>query len=195
MAKPNVISKDELITAAKECLVDKGIEKFTLRAVADAGGVSQGTIYYHFRTKEQVLLEIVKDICDRSWNEISQNDEDIIKNALESAKSRCTKDSFFHKLFFTLIVAGFNNEKIRDQLGNILMTENKALSEQLTRIWVQTPIKGASFETWGILMNALVDGIALQALLIEDFSVEKVYEELELIIRALTNLTVQGDEK
>ncbi|AZV40920.1 hypothetical protein BAOM_0213 [Peribacillus asahii] len=27
----------------------------------------QGTIYYHFRTKEQLLLDIVKHIHNESW--------------------------------------------------------------------------------------------------------------------------------
>ncbi|WP_044640311.1 TetR/AcrR family transcriptional regulator [Risungbinella massiliensis] len=187
MAKPNVISKNELIEYAKECLVEKGIEKFTLKAVAEAGGVTQGTIYYHFRTKEQLLLEIVRDICDRSWSELSHHNENIIKQAFESAKSRCSSDSFFHKLFLTLVVSGFHNEKIKEQLGDILEKENEALSKHLTKIWSPTPIKGVSFETWGILLNAIVDGLAIQALLSKDFSVEKVYRELEQVLIGLSN--------
>lgn len=95
MAKPNVISKNELIRSAKKCLVKNGIEKFTLRAVAETAGVTQGTVYYHFRTKEQLLLDIVKDICDSSWDELSKSDGNIIKQAIETAKSRCSHDSFF----------------------------------------------------------------------------------------------------
>jgi AcrR family transcriptional regulator len=88
MAKPNVISKDDLIKCAKDCLVDTGIEKFTLRAVAETAGVTQGTIYYHFRTKEQLLIVIVQDICETSWQEISRSSEYVIEQAIASAKSR-----------------------------------------------------------------------------------------------------------
>lgn len=195
MAKPNIISKEDLIKFAKECLVDNGIEKFTLRAVADQAGVTQGTIYYHFRTKEQLLLDIVKDICDSSWNELSQSNENLIKQALASAKSRCGEDSFFHKLYLTLFVTGFNNEKIRAQLANVLENENKVLADTLKKIWNQSPIRGVSFEIWGILLNAIVDGIALQALLLEDFSVEKAYEGLETLFASLSNLSVQEGDK
>src|SRR5699024_1772511 len=177
MAKPNVIRKDDLIKYAKECLVDKGIEKFTLRAVAETAGVTQGTIYYHFRTKEQLLIDIVQDICETSWQEISQSREYVIEQAIASAKSRCSYDSYFHKLFISLVASSFNNGEIKGKLGEIMITENKALTENLSSLWTESPIEGVSFETWGILLNAIVDGLALQALLQKDFPIVKTYRE------------------
>lgn len=194
MAKPNVISKGDLIECAKTCLVDKGIEKFTLRAVAEMAGVTQGTVYYHFRTKEQLLLDVVQDICENSWNEISHHNEFMIKQALESAKSRCSPNSFFHKLFLTLVVSSFNNEKIREQLGDIISAENTALSGKLANVWPESPINGVSLEAWGIFFNALVDGLALQALLQKDFPIDKTYKELEQLFKGLSH-SLNREEK
>ncbi|KMY53089.1 TetR family transcriptional regulator [Bacillus sp. FJAT-27231] len=193
MAKPNVIEKSDLLNFAKECLVDQGIEKFTLRAVAERAGVTQGTVYYHFRTKEQLLVDTVKDVCDRSWDELSESDGNMIKQALTSAKSRCSHDSFYHKLFFTLMAAGMTNEKMREQLGDLLKKENKALFQSLAKVWTQSPIKGVSLETWAILLNAIVDGLAVQALMNKDFPVEQVYEALEQVLTSLSNLTMEKD--
>lgn len=187
MAKPNVISKKDLIKSAKECLVNNGIEKFTLRSVAELAGVTQGTIYYHFRTKEQLLLDVVQEICESSWSEITeQSNQYIISEAIKSAKSRCSYDSFFHKLFFTLVVSSFNNEKIRTQLGELAQFENDALTKNLVNLWSKSPIDGVSLATWGILLNAIVDGLALQALIQKDFPVEKTYEELERLFKSLS---------
>ncbi|WP_017754041.1 TetR/AcrR family transcriptional regulator [Calidifontibacillus oryziterrae] len=195
MAKPNVISKGDLIKSAKECLVHNGIDKFTLRSVAELAGVTQGTIYYHFKTKEQLLLHIVQDICDSSWSEIShQSNPYIISQAIKSAKSRCSYDSFFHKLFFTLLVSSFTNEKIRRQLEEITRSENNALTQNLMNLWSQSPIDGVSIETWGILINAMIDGLALQALLKKDFPVEKTYAEIERLFNSLTRLLNEGDK-
>ncbi|AIM15147.1 TetR family transcriptional regulator [Bacillus sp. X1(2014)] len=195
MAKPNGISKREIIQYAKECLVEKGIEKFTLRAVAETAGVTQGTIYYHFRTKEQLFIELVQDICDTSWQELSQTKENVIEQALDSAKSRCSYDSFFHKLFLSLVASSIHNEEIRRKLGEMMKNENKALSEILSNLWVESPIKGVSFETWGILFNAMVDGLALQALLQKDFPIEKTYEEFEHFIKELSTFKGKEDKK
>ncbi|WLR52495.1 TetR/AcrR family transcriptional regulator [Bacillus tianshenii] len=195
MAKPNVISKGDLIKSAKECLVNNGIDKFTLRSVAELAGVTQGTIYYHFKTKEQLLLDIVQDICESSWSEISQrSNQYIISQAIESAKSRCSYDSFYHKLFFTLVVSSFNNIKIRSQLGELTQFENDELAKNLLNLWSKSPLDGVSVETWGILINAIVDGIALQAMVQKDFPVEKTYEELERLFIVFTQLLNEGDK-
>lgn len=195
MAKANVISKNDLIKYAKECLATNGIEKFTLRSVAEMAGVTQGTIYYHFRTKEQLLLAIVQDISKNSWAEISQkSNQYIISEAIASAKNRCSYDSYFHKLFSALLVSSFNNEKMRMQLGEIVSNENNTLTQNLSKFWPKSPIDGVSLETWGILLTAIVDGLALQALLQKDFPVEKTYEEVEQLFKGLSNLLYEEDE-
>lgn len=185
MAKPNVISKEDLIRHAKQSLTEKGIEKFTLRGVAEAAGVTQGTVYYHFRTKEQLLLEMVQDISVSSWRDISEPNEFILEQAIASAKSRCTYDSPFHKLFFSLVASSFTNPHIRDQLGEIIAKENQALTDNLPYLWAKSPIEGVSSEGWGILLNAVVDGLAIQTLLQKDFPVDTVYQELEHLIKGL----------
>ncbi|WP_322112059.1 TetR/AcrR family transcriptional regulator [Brevibacillus ruminantium] len=167
------------------------MDQFTLRGVAETAGVTQGTVYYHFRTKEQLLLSIVQDICESSWDEISKQNERQIRQALDSAKSRCSYDSFFHRLFYTMVASSFHNDKIRGQLGEVISAENKHLSEKLSKLWTESPVEGVSLTTWGILFNAIFDGLALQALLQKDFPVEKTYEELEQVLIALGHLRVQ----
>ncbi|MCL1694458.1 MULTISPECIES: TetR/AcrR family transcriptional regulator [unclassified Lysinibacillus] len=188
MAKPTGIEKSDLLTAAKQSLVEKGIEKFTLKAVAEQAGVTQGTIYYHFKSKEQIILEIVQDICENSWNELLLTDQEIIQTALLSAKSRYENDAFYHKLFFTLIVFGFTNPIIRQQIGQILAAENEHLCNVLGKLWHTSPIDGVSMETWSIFFNALMDGLALQVMMRDDFDVDLFYQQLEIIIQTLHRL-------
>lgn len=88
-----------------------------------------------------------------------------------------------------------NNEKIRSQLGEIILSENNALTENLSNLWSKSPIDGVTLETWGVLFNAIVDGLALQALLQKDFSVEKTYEELEQLFKGLGRLLIVGDKR
>ena len=57
MARPNVTSKETLIEAAKRRIAEHGLDKLTLKAVAEEAKVTQGTVYYHFRTKEQLVLK------------------------------------------------------------------------------------------------------------------------------------------
>jgi AcrR family transcriptional regulator len=190
MAKPNVVSKEALIESAKACIVEQGIEKLTLKAVAEGANVTQGTVYYHFRTKEQLMMEIVKNVCQSSWQDVEsspKSDKQKLADALEAARARCTPDSFYHRLFFSLLTYSFQNENTKEQLRTLLAFENESLVSQLNSLWGASPVEGVSMETWGILLNALVDGLAIQALLSDSFPTEKVYRELELILQDLTN--------
>lgn len=184
MAKPTGVTKIDLLAAAKQCLVDKGIEKFTLKAVAEQAGVTQGTIYYHFKTKEQILLDIIQSICENTWNDLLASEEELIQTALHSAKARYENKDFY-RLFFTLIVIGLNNPPIKQQIGKILLNENEQLFHVLSKLWGKLPIEGVSISTWSIFINALIDGIAMQFVMNDEFPVDLFYEELEKILNTL----------
>ncbi|MEH7457147.1 TetR/AcrR family transcriptional regulator [Bacillus sp. JJ1127] len=188
MAKPNVVNKQQLLQAAKELIAEQGMEKLTLKAVAERAHVTQGTVYYHFKTKEQLLLEVTESFCKSSWEQMDK--EFHIEKALQSAKSRCTKDSMYHHLFFQLVASGLNNESIREKIGDLLNYENK----KLQKVWEESPVEGISPETWAIMCNALIDGLALQALCNPLFSTEEAYDGLRVLVQKLVFLQ-EGEQK
>ncbi|WP_240508123.1 TetR/AcrR family transcriptional regulator [Bacillus spizizenii] len=73
MAKPNIISKEALIQSAKACIVENGLEQLTLQSVAKQANVTQGTVYYHFRTKENLMMEVVRHVCGSSWANVKNS--------------------------------------------------------------------------------------------------------------------------
>lgn len=54
-------SKKQLMSAAIDCFARLGYQGTTIDRIARAAGVTKGAIYYHFRDKEQVLFEAVRD--------------------------------------------------------------------------------------------------------------------------------------
>lgn len=52
--------------------MENGINKLTLRSVAEGASVTQGTVYYHFKTKEKLMIEIVSNMCESSWGELEE---------------------------------------------------------------------------------------------------------------------------
>lgn len=193
MAEPNRVKKKDLIESAKRCIAEKGIQKLTLKTVGEGAGVSQGTVYYHFKTKEQLMIEIVHDICQSSWEDLAQIHKDAkekgenwIQSALSSAYERNTKESYFHHLFLSLVVIALNNEKMRGQIGELLTYENKALQQHIeSAIGTEdgkNELYGISSKVWGILFNALIDGLAIQALMNDDINMEEVYKSLESLL-------------
>ncbi|PYI51347.1 TetR/AcrR family transcriptional regulator [Paenibacillus flagellatus] len=186
MAKPNVVTKDELLQAARHCVAEKGVEKTTLKAVAEQANVSQGTVFYHFRTKEQLMIELVQSLCDASWQSLQQR-HGSLEEALQAAKDRCGYDSAYHRLFFATLAASLSFQPNRDRLGAMVRQENEHLTVMLASRWGSSPVAGIPTEHWGILMNAMIDGLAVQALLDEDFPKEAVFDSVRRFFAFMTN--------
>ena len=55
-----------ILDCANQLLISEGAHGFTLRAVADKAGLSQGNLTYHFASKRQLLEAMIDDrILDR----------------------------------------------------------------------------------------------------------------------------------
>jgi AcrR family transcriptional regulator len=53
-----------IIESAQAVLATKGYAGFTTRAVAEAAGISQGNLAYHFKTKQDLLRAVVAHLID-----------------------------------------------------------------------------------------------------------------------------------
>ncbi|MGG3730355.1 TetR/AcrR family transcriptional regulator [Bacillus wiedmannii] len=191
MAKPNVVNKKKLLEAAKAIIAEHGMEKLTLKAVAESAEVTQGTVYYHFKTKDQLLLEVTESFCKASWEQIGKDVQ--LEKALQSAESRCVKDSVYHHLFFQLVASGLQNDAMKDKIGGLLHYENQELKGVLNKKIGDTMTTQISTETLSILCNALIDGLALQALFNPSFSTDKVYGDLYTLLEKFSVLQKGGN--
>ncbi len=52
--------KDEILRAAAKVIATKGFASATVRDIAEASGILSGSLYHHFRSKDQILVEILQ---------------------------------------------------------------------------------------------------------------------------------------
>jgi len=57
-------TREEILRAVARVFAQKGFEPATVRELARAAGVSQGTLYYHIGSKSQALLDILNAFVD-----------------------------------------------------------------------------------------------------------------------------------
>jgi len=61
--------KQQIIEAGTRLIVQKGIEKTSLADIADAAGISKGSLYYYYASKNELIF----DITEAHINQISEN--------------------------------------------------------------------------------------------------------------------------
>ncbi|CAB4542709.1 MAG: TetR family transcriptional regulator [Actinobacteria bacterium] len=51
--------RDEIIEVAAQVIAERGIKGATVRDIGQAAGILSGSLYYHFDSKEQIVLELL----------------------------------------------------------------------------------------------------------------------------------------
>lgn len=65
ITKDPILRRQELIDAARELFIDAGVSKTSVAKIAAHVGVAKGLFYYYFETKEDVLMAVIEDLCDK----------------------------------------------------------------------------------------------------------------------------------
>src|ERR1700684_683250 len=71
MARPRnqTARRAQLMESAIGAIRDHGVAGLRIRDVADAAGVSPGTVHYYFDDLDRLLFEIHNQACDRFFSE------------------------------------------------------------------------------------------------------------------------------
>ena len=54
-------TREQIRTIALELFAEHGYDKTSLREIAERLGVTKAAVYYHFRTKEEILVSLIED--------------------------------------------------------------------------------------------------------------------------------------
>ncbi|WP_319429745.1 TetR family transcriptional regulator KstR2 [Mycobacterium sp. RTGN5] len=64
MTEPPVSRRDELLVLAATMFAERGLRATTVRDIADSAGILSGSLYHHFKSKEQMVEEVLRDFLD-----------------------------------------------------------------------------------------------------------------------------------
>ena len=56
--------RDELLELAATMFAQRGLRATTVRDIADSAGILSGSLYHHFKSKEQMAEEVLRDFLD-----------------------------------------------------------------------------------------------------------------------------------
>ena len=64
MTEQPVSRRDELLDLAATMFAQRGLRATTVRDIADSAGILSGSLYHHFKSKEQMVEEVLRDFLD-----------------------------------------------------------------------------------------------------------------------------------
>ncbi|AQW21062.1 TetR family transcriptional regulator [Lentilactobacillus curieae] len=123
----------QVIKAALELFSTKGFSQTTTTDIAEKAGVSQGTVYKRFRTKDELLQAVLSPIFQKSLPKAIDEFKNQVESADQSDLRKLLKYSFQNRFEFIIanqqyIKIMFTEALSNDQLKSELIQAFSALS-------------------------------------------------------------------
>ena len=159
--------RQQIIEAAAQLIVQKGIDKTSLTDIAQAAGISKGSLYYYYASKNDLIF----DITEAHINQISDNLFDIIENRRDNAE---WKDIL--NILFERIMAAETRGRLHLYLVQQALNGNDELAERFRkkyREWnamIQAGFSkidpdGSDYKVLSTLVITALDGCLIQSML------------------------------
>lgn len=178
MAAPhNDNIREKILAAASELLKTRTFDQVSLSDIAKEAGVTKGSVYYYYKTKNEILYEIADSYLAilysdlKSWIEDTGKDTSLprlVKYALQRGEHDPGKGLRLH----LTLEAVNGDEKIRQQLLDRYTLFRKELGRLVVQRLLRKNLPPEEAEKkeyfYGWLLVLLVDGMMLQNLMQND---------------------------
>lgn len=183
--KLDINTKETILNAVEDLISKTGVNKFSLRDIAKKANISLGTLYYYYKTKDDLII----DLANLYLEAINKEYFDWLKRH----KKDLTQDRFLD-VIFNKGANFFNKGKIHLFLLNECIGGNKILQKKFTKLyktWIdnlkvgikQVFPKVKEVDVFASVLMMAIDGMIFQELLkldtnINDVKIKQLLKEL-----------------
>lgn len=175
------IKKNQILKSAHECFSKRGFDAVTMEEIAKDAGLSKGAVYWYFKSKDELILELVKNWCK------------VGENALYKMALECPLEELIYKyptyvihemdlqhhyqLIFHLWSRSMENESIYKELREAIVDGRKKAIE-----FIKTAITKQLFKpeidpnALALMVDALFDGLMVQWHFDKSMDIEKSWK-------------------
>jgi AcrR family transcriptional regulator len=160
-----------IVDAMRHCVAERGIAGATFEHVSREAGVSRGLLHYYFRTKERLLIEVLRNDAE---TRIAMLDEplaaaktvdDVIAVLVSGAEGLLREDPGFYVILYELFTAGRQNPDLQTELAELYHRNRQHVAAVLRQKEAEG-VLSLRFDAESVVtyMFAAADGGALQRL-------------------------------
>ena len=133
-------SRDQIIRAAAESLLESGYSGTSVRSIASKAGVAIGNLQYWFPTKSELLVEAWRYLTATSVQELSRtlnqltDPLEVLEVGVESLWDSLRRLGDVQLAAFDLLVQAPRTERLRAYLPELFTRYREVIQEQLDRL-------------------------------------------------------------
>jgi len=133
-------SREQIIQAAADSLLENGYSGTSVRAIASRAGVAIGNLQYWFPTKSELLVEAWRYLTARSVEELREalnqltDPLEVLEVGVESIWDSLRRLGDIQLAAFDLLVQAPRTERLRAYLPELFTRYREVIQEQLDRL-------------------------------------------------------------
>jgi AcrR family transcriptional regulator len=174
------------MAAAAELIAELGWGRVTTRAVAERAGLPHGAVSYHFRGKQELLIEAAMFAFARAVPEdefAAAGVEDLIGLIAAEVADREAIDPVLSRLMFEAMREAERDPALRERMGATLARYRQLMIAAVRAEQERGAVfAGAPADAIATLLGAVGDGLLLHALLDPDLDVPAALTALRALL-------------
>ncbi|NLP24801.1 MAG: TetR/AcrR family transcriptional regulator [Syntrophomonadaceae bacterium] len=161
-------TREKILAATRHLMSEKGVQATTLADISQAAGISQGTLFYYYKSKDDLIYDIVEQhfsqLTDSIIASIPRRSSSDKVTLLRGTLEKLIKDQDTSRMnMYLLQEAMAGNSEIKDRFMVKYQTWREMIARQVSCLFaINDPEDLAGL---GAVILAIIDGLTIQYLL------------------------------
>lgn len=172
---PEEERREQILEAARRVAGSQTLRGLTIRRVAEAAGLSNGLVLFHFKTKQLLLMALLDRVLEQTLGDVAHGlqevagpvPREVFRRLLSREIERLQHERERVELFFDFWVMGTQHPEIRCRVHDSLERYRTFIRQVTTELIAREPEAFAGMSPQGLAAIALslVEGCAIQAVI------------------------------
>lgn len=172
--KPDTRAK--ILHAAFTVLSRQGYENTSIKEIAEEAGVAQGLVHYYFKSKQQLVLAVLAEVCREMQLDSAEGTEGA-QAAYEKLKT-LLKNRATHALYIQLIAVGLHDKEVGAGVFNFISSDRSHIEQIARQVFAEREQDPSPAKAIASVIEAAVLGIMIQNLIDPDFNADEAVDAL-----------------
>jgi len=139
-------TREKILQAAFTRLSSQGYENTSIKEIAGEAGVAQGLVHYYFKSKQQLVLAVLMDVCAKLEIYGPELGEAGALAAFENFKSVLRTKRDAHNLYVELIGVGLHDREVGAGIRDDIRRHRTEVEDVARQVLAQRTRERAEFE-------------------------------------------------
>ena len=170
-------TRQKILEAAYGILSRHGYENTSIKDIAEEAGVAPGLVHYYFKSKQQLVLDVLVEVCHKLEIGGAVGTEGA-QEAYAKFKAMLKSDRATHALYIQLLTVGMHDTEVGAGALKFLREDRAHIEQIASQVLAQREQNPAAAKAIASVIEAAVLGIMIQNLVDPEFDADEAVDAL-----------------